>query len=319
MKRTIKRIQAYTYPHNGGRNRLTTNLMLKAIRKVLADKDNAQIEEQERSETNKPKYWEKWTDPLVIVTVILAIATFALYWEATRQSGISNKAAQAAITADSLTQIAITRDSSRYIQSSLTDSARFERQYGLSYKSLRTQIGTITTTQKDFEIENEPYLQVMQPSIETFIVGQPITLTYFFVNLGKYPAKILTLDVGGKANTYPPNVEDSNTFKFDKPFPDFINTFIIKESPLSLDHPAVDEIPLTQSKYQGVISHTYNYYLYGRIQYQNLANHKNKIYSFLVQLDPITKAAHYLYNDNKETTPSQNKQMQPPIKNVKPN
>jgi hypothetical protein len=157
-------------------------------------------------------------------------------------------------------------------------------------------------TQKEFEIENEPYLQVMQPRIVTFIVGQPMRFNYFFVNLGKYPAKILTLDVGGKANSYPPNVEDSNTFKIANTLPDFINTFIIKESALIVDSPGTDNRPLTASKYFELINHVFNYYFYGRIQYQNLANKKRRIYSFVVQLDPITKAAHYIYNENKEVT-----------------
>ena len=61
---------------------------------IASDQNNGNDTEEH---TRKVKYWreyrEKWKDPLVIVTIILAVATFMLYWRATRDSKTAERAA----------------------------------------------------------------------------------------------------------------------------------------------------------------------------------------------------------------------------------
>jgi hypothetical protein len=58
--------------------------------------ENSKKEEHTGKIEDRKKYIEKWKDPLVIVTIVLAFATFMLYWRATQESKIAENAVKAA-------------------------------------------------------------------------------------------------------------------------------------------------------------------------------------------------------------------------------
>lgn len=63
----------------------------------------------------------------------------------------------------------------------------------LQNKSLAAQIQSIEETQKEFRTENRPYVAIVNIHIDTTFTNNIILCTWDFVNLGKSPAKLLTV------------------------------------------------------------------------------------------------------------------------------
>lgn len=64
------------------------------------------------------------------------------------------------------------------------------RSFNLQYKSLNSQIVSLQQTQKDFEIENRPFLVFTDIILDTSFKNSVISITYKLNNNGKFPAKI---------------------------------------------------------------------------------------------------------------------------------
>jgi len=67
-------------------------------------------------------------------------------------------AANAAIRADSISISALKWDSIKNAQASIDDSIKSKKQFDLAKKSLDEQIQSVKAAQKNFEMDNEPYL-----------------------------------------------------------------------------------------------------------------------------------------------------------------
>lgn len=149
-------------------------------------------------EISKPEPKTKWTDIVgIAINFILAVATFMLYKEATRQSGISEQAAIAAKkSADAATAaVNLQRQSLISTEKANKDAyelnkSTFDASNEANKKALQQQIQSLKETQKNFKIENRPFIQVAQFSIDTTFANETIKVAFKYVNVGKFPAKI---------------------------------------------------------------------------------------------------------------------------------
>jgi hypothetical protein len=132
------------------------------------------------------------------INFILMVVTALLFWVATKQNNIAERAANAAIEAvaqqrrqDSLSNV---QDSI----SSYTDSVNMSKRFSLDSSGMRTQqrsvqaqIKTLEETRKQIEIANRTYLQI--GDIDTFTLNKDKKLAFYFTVsiIGKQPVKII--------------------------------------------------------------------------------------------------------------------------------
>lgn len=145
---------------------LSGPLISRRFLKALNQKPDPDFKKQDGSQEDESKSGKsdiKWTDiGMFWTTIALTIGTLLLFWDATHQTEASKTAAEAATRAETLTERAFERDSIKNIQTSYTDSVKFQKQFDLAAKSSQEQITAITETQKQFELENKPYIQIME-------------------------------------------------------------------------------------------------------------------------------------------------------------
>lgn len=58
-------------------------------------------------------------------------------------------------------------------------------------KSIDAQINTLNETQKEFDIENRPFIQIIDIGFDTLASGKNVVISYNIRNYGKQPVKIL--------------------------------------------------------------------------------------------------------------------------------
>ncbi len=152
---------------------------------------DSEKENKEVPEIKKGGNGVKWTDVMmVIISAFLAYYTWQLFNTATDQSKSAQESADAAIKAvkqDSLNvsnadRIAKIKDSVSRIKDSLTIK--------LANKSLEAQINSLKQAQKDFEIENRPFIVFTNIVVDTTFKNNIINATYRAYNVGKFPAKV---------------------------------------------------------------------------------------------------------------------------------
>jgi len=236
---------------------------------------------------------------LYINAIIGGIAIVAL-WLSGQALRETAKASKAAEIADSLTRVALLRDSVRNIQSSIDDSIKFIKRFELDRKSADGQIstmkGTLAETKKQFEATNEPYVQIGNIAVRSFNINSPISISYTLTNLNNYPLKILELRVTTTTRpTHPDYVEDRKGL-----IPQdlqAINQYIIKETPDSFTY--VEPIPLTGSRFINVLRKEYFLFLSGYVEYENLVTKTNRFYKFQIKIeDPAERRTKLFYYIN---------------------
>ncbi len=225
----------------------------------------------------------------IFINAAMAFATYSAVREAKKANEISGENLK-------LTQKAIARNDSM--------NREFYKVYDTSAKatiksadaamySAKYADSSFRETQKEFAINNEPYLQ-LEDIKPTSSNGANITFKYRIVNLSNYPVKldsqcIQTAYVGYK-------VYDSfmkNMFKILK-FSQFVKKpmYIIKES--QYQSIATDEIEGGKAGYNAINSGVITLFLYGEIRYTSVPTNKRRCYKFVIELkNDITN----LFND----------------------
>jgi hypothetical protein len=102
----------------------------------------------------------------------------------------ATKAATAAIRADSISSAAFKWDSTKSVKSSFDDSIKFKKQFDLADSSLKAQISYIKETQKEFNAQNRPFVDITDVKIDMIDEGQKPRIRFRFSNTGKFPAQI---------------------------------------------------------------------------------------------------------------------------------
>jgi len=276
-------------------------------------------EEQSRKVNEWKDYAKKWSEPLVIITLILALATFLLYWRATKDSGTAEKSAQAAISAasiadsslqitkenikfsDSVTKeniaiaqrnLAIAESTFKINQSAfISTDSNTKRSMEISIRSLRTQIENAEIARRTMEFEYRSDLKLKSARITQFAPNKPIEGIVEFTTIGRLP---VTVDSVSTATTFAimndlaafvknPNDEIFKKLKplgaVNKQYYREVNTYT---NMISKDY-YIDKGVLALAKTGGFLI------VYaGKIVYENPINGKKRYYMFAVVIPPIT-------------------------------
>lgn len=160
--------------------------------------------------------------------------------------------------------------------------------FRLQKTSDSTQIAALQETQKEFEIENKPFLQVVNFKIDTIISEKKWAIHYDYVNLGKQPIR---------------SVKDSivvilDTDKSIRQFENKKASWVGKKINIYLTQQAVFKNewkgdPIPDFLIKGIYSKKYSIYLEGKLFYINTQTKKKSKYEYLYKI---------LFADNKFTT-----------------
>jgi hypothetical protein len=165
---------------------------------ITSNKDNGNEKEQDIQKINQWKeYGKKWIDPLTIVTIVLAIATYLLYRQASEDSKIAQQSAisakRSANAAENTFKEQKYVDSIRRRSDSIknrVDSLINANRFNLDSINMSAQINSFKQTQSDFEIENRPFLVSSNIILDTSFTNNIISIKYEIINVGKFPAKV---------------------------------------------------------------------------------------------------------------------------------
>jgi hypothetical protein len=105
----------------------------------------------------------------------------------------ASRAADAAVWADSLTKVALVRDSVRYAETDYADSIKYVKRFQLdslaAHGQINTMMGTLQETKKEFAAVNEPYL-LLKDFKFLFNGTSQLGTQYYITNLQPFPAKV---------------------------------------------------------------------------------------------------------------------------------
>ncbi|HEY5326405.1 MAG TPA: hypothetical protein VIJ27_05350 [Mucilaginibacter sp.] len=258
--------------------------------------DNSELIEANRiaKKANNISVWSAIVSGLLfIITVVLALVAISQYHSAQSAATIAQKTFEETRGYDSINL------SNAQIQSKKNDSAekeKFKRDTAtsnLQRKSLNTQIASIKETQKYFAISNEPYLQIKEATISNPTIGSHYMIKFTIENLGNYPVKIINMT---KYSAIRPDNPGIKNIKMINDADNFVGRYIIKDNPQQFIH---DDYKHTVTIENTKIIQGRGYYWNGGvITYENLINHKTKMYTFLMRIK-FDGWNSFIYNDNR--------------------
>ena len=219
------------------------------------------------------------------------------FWDATHQTDESKKSANAAIRADSLTEISFERDSIRYnkslerdsiknARSVYADSIKFQKQFALATKSLMDQAASIKETQEEFEKTHESYLIIPHIHMEEIVPNIDIHCFYALENLSTSPVEIIKFSFN---TTAAPDFKDK--------FPDSVVRILdsIKDQPTMRNAYITEKYPfydtsrftLSPGYISGMNKHNWHIYALIQIVYRDLIFDKIRRYRAIVKMIPM--------------------------------
>lgn len=274
-----------------GRIEIFMKSFLRKNRYAMRYKKNPSEKNNEVAEINKWGNGVKWTDvAMVLITAILAYFTWQLFNIATIQSDAGIKAANAAVTADSISIQALKlsqiqfktslqnaeEDKIEQSKRSAEDAIERRKQFELDSTSTQAQIDALIESQRQFEYGNRPFVVLTNIRIDTNFVNNVLNVTYFVVNQGKLPGKILN------AVTYIAMGVDTLHFDriTDKTY--VLTNEYIAASALLFGHTFMGNIPELY-KYQ-IKKGIEKVFLFTKIEYQTFGTKKSYIGDFIYQI-----------------------------------
>jgi len=229
----------------------------------------------------------------VTVSIFLAIFTYSLFKQTSTQTKAANKAAAASVTADSIANNNYNLSDSIYKvtdtanKRTLSETKRYddnflaaqekafnENKKDADVRELRDK-KSFEESKKQFEIENRPFLQLVNIRVDTITHGKPITITYYFYNYGRFPAKVISVNTQveyGITNDYPASKE------VESPYNTKTNFYIANGISQQLSCVGRDTLPknFVDSYNSGKIS----LFMYGYCEFINPITSKKFLYKF---------------------------------------
>jgi hypothetical protein len=148
-------------------------------------------------------------------------------------------------------------------------------------RSLNLANATFVEAQKEFYIDNKPYLQCSNFAFQVFNVGVAPILRYTIINLGKQPAKIKT----GKLYLGYWKAIPKDTFELLKGagmIDNLINVYVSKESPNQSEFKCVNYLTAGDSIL--LKAGTDSIYFMGDFEYINEVTKSNMRYTFISKI-----------------------------------
>lgn len=146
------------------------------------------------------------------IQVILALFTYLLFLETRNANKTSRdaldqtaKAVEESKRANSIAQ----ENFELAQQSSQTNDSLNKETLSLSKQSLDAQIKAINESQRNFAIENQPYLQISHATLDIIDNMGLSIIKYQIINMGKYPAKIFSIGLVARPILYIAKIPDS--------------------------------------------------------------------------------------------------------------
>jgi len=246
----------------------------------------------------------------IAINATLAWYTARLYKQATSQSESARISANAA--RDAVAQYRRANDFAK--EAFDINNQTSAQNLSLGERSLQTQIGSVKTTEKDFEIANTPFLQVYC-TVDTVREGKPMRLKVKLENYGNYPAKII--DYKQTAGAFPQDsIEDFQKIQVyyhgKNDTTPFLNQYIVKGDPYEGSIGGDSTNTLTKDQMQCVEKNKMIMYYIGYFRYQNLVTKHIRLYKFRLEMEFKTgEKGEFRVNDNIDISPKAYKNLVP--------
>lgn len=240
-----------------------------------------EIKNKEDAKKSERSNSVKWTDvAMVIISGFLAYFTFQLFNTASEQSKSAQQAANAAIRAIKQDSANVAYNNNIARVNDILSRKKDSLTINLANRSLQAQINSLKQAQKNFEIQNMPFLEISQVQINAFEIGKQINLIIHIKNLGNYPAKLKRAVVWTATKANPPDTAGQERQHFEKSITKA--DYISKEMEGLVE---IDEgIPLNSNRFDKVKNGNWWLYLNGIISYENLVTHKEMKYKFMFRI-----------------------------------
>lgn len=277
--------------------------------KSTAQENNSQNPKENTSQirTNKePRKRKEWNigDYIaaisVVVNIVLIFFTYTLWKEAVRSGDTAQNAAQSAKESAKEANRAntIAERNFNLAQLSINNSDSISKEnLKLANQSLKAQIASIQTTQKQFEAANTPFLQMDVPHMSIFEIGKPIKLDYTINNLSSNPIKITSKRNSIEFGKYEPTIIVPNEYFSETN----LNEYII------INHPTTGFFTTTEKvdtyTYDMIKGGGWSLFIYSEIRYKNLVSKKERIYKCKIKFTFNSSGMAYqefLLNENED-------------------
>jgi hypothetical protein len=282
------------------------------VQSIKKDKHSTDSEDttNRRNPIVKKGYWKLSNADtialgMLLVTIVLAWYTFGLYESATEDSKITKISSNAAnksaeIAGHTLDEIkkyntaSLEKQQIALDKSDQTNRDNFDR----IDKSLSIQDSSLKETQKEFDINNAPFLQMKISRISKIEVGKQIDIGIIVENLGAYTAQTIKSNVVCATKNIPPTIEEVNAIvKHNDKFVLPEGSYISKGNPIENElYKVIDS--LNERQYKMLMDEKWFIYMGGNIEYINLANGKRKKYIYMIKINGKKGAFIYVWQKN---------------------
>lgn len=256
------------------------------IKKPENDKANCNTPKPFIVKIDKGKGWSK-AEIISLFGILISGSLFFMTLRAFKKTSKAVEISEESLK-DSRRKDSIAAISS--VKRDFLDSIRREQDYTRdtiarrqAQQSLQAQINSIQEAQKEFEIDNMPYLECQNFTFRQFEAGKPPVIECQIINLGNHTAKILSGRLGHYYNTY--TLDDP--FKQLAQYKFMINvypTYVGRGYP-ELHHYYANR-PISFEDFNKIKMGVFKITFYGEITYISEATEKKRICYFVVELFP---------------------------------
>ncbi len=228
--------------------------------------------------------WQKRHSTIgIVVNAVLCLLTLATFWVTRDSVSVAKDALEDSRKKDSVAaskQIII--DSFENIertQRDIKDSLTID----LANRSLQTQITSIKETQKEFEIESRPLVQIVDFNIDSIGIDVNTVAKWNIANLGKFPARILSTKTvfmydDNRSVEYMKRLKQGNEI--------IVNFSISNEAKIPITISGVFHNEERFNRYREGKSF---FYLFGEYKYESFVTKKRFLYSFIYRISAFPR------------------------------
>ena len=150
--------------------------------------------------------------------------------------------------------------------------SNYLKSIGIASNSLDISKESIKLVQKNFEIENKPYILFNNIKLDSIGIDRPQQITVFIKNFGKIPALILYTKTGIMLDTS----LDPKTLNYDKENVGYFNIFIPTGAEIELPYKT---FLVARDLYMSLLAQKEYLFVYGEVLYKD--NVTSKTYSYV--------------------------------------
>ncbi len=227
-----------------------------------------------QEKTNQPKIANWIAGIAAVISLAVGIVTLYLFSETKKANITTRDALKHQIHIDSLDSVASVRKDTIDSIVRVKDNFRADSTFKLQKRSLNAQIQSLQETQKEFDIENRPLLQVLNIQFDTLTVGKKLYLKYLYVNSGKQPIKLLTETVKLKIQ----NNKKESDYTLTNPLISPINIYLIGNA--IYQKKWFSGIPIKEDFYKHVRNGDFSLHLIGSCVFKNNVTNRRSIYEY---------------------------------------